>query len=97
VGVYNRTELEWTVHFQFFFKSKATEVSMIADGIIPYLVAAHGDQVLQFFAPEAVVNKAEWSWDAATKTIVNPLSRELNGLESMDNEYAFCRSGCERY
>ena len=62
---------------------------MIADGIIPYLVASFGDKVLQFFNPDAVKEKKEWIWDAATKSIINPLSRELDGLEEMDNDYDF--------
>ena len=62
---------------------------MIADWIIPYLVECYGDQVLQFFDPEAVKEKEDWIWDAENKTIINPLSRELDGLEAMDNDYDF--------
>ena len=41
---------DWKGRFTFnFLKSKETEASMIADGIIPYLVDCYGDQVLQFF------------------------------------------------
>ena len=39
---------DWKGRYTFnFLKSKATEASMITDGINPYLVEAHGDQVLQ--------------------------------------------------
>ena len=81
---------DWKGRYTFnFLKSKETEASMIADGIIPYLVEIHGDQVLQFFDPDAVKEKEEWTWDVATKSIINPLSRELDGLEAMDNDYDF--------
>lgn len=81
---------DWKGRFTFnFLKSKEVEASMIADGIIPYLVDCYGDQVLQFFDPEAVKEKEDWVWDAATKTIINPLSRELDGLEAMDTDYDF--------
>ena len=36
-----------------------------------------------------MVEKAEWSWDVTTKTFINPLSKELDGLEAMDNDYDF--------
>ena len=81
---------DWKGRYTFnFLKSKETEASMIADGIIPYLVECYGDKVLQFFDPEAVKEKEEWKWDVETKSIINPLSRELDGLEAMDNDYDF--------
>ena len=81
---------DWKGRYTFnFLKSKETEASMIADGIIPYLVECYGDKVLQFFDPEAVKEKEEWKWDVETKSIINPLSREMDGLEAMDNDYDF--------
>ena len=62
---------------------------MIADGIIPFLVHLHGDMVLQFFDPEAVREKSEWQWDPKKRTIINPLSRELDELEGADDDYDF--------
>ena len=72
-----------------YLRVKENEASMIADGLIPYLQAHHGDVVLEFFDPEAVVMKEDWYWDADTKTIVNPLSKELDGLEAMDADLDF--------
>ena len=62
---------------------------MIADGIIPFLVHLHGNTVLQFFDPEAVREKLEWQWDPKKRTIINPLSRELDELEGADYDYDF--------
>ena len=70
-----------------FLKSKENEAAMISDGLIPYLRSEYGIQALQFFDPEAVVEKDKWTWDSSTGTICNPLSKELDGLEAMDEDY----------
>ena len=62
---------------------------MIADGIIPFLVYDYGEEALQFFDLEVVAEKAEWKWDSVKKTIINPLSREMDELEIVDNDYDF--------
>ena len=43
----------------------------------------------QFFDPDAVVEKDEWRWDDEKGTIINPLSKELDGLEAIDKDYDF--------
>ena len=68
---------------------KEAEAAMIADGLIPYLEYHHGDMIYEFFDPEAVVEKEDWYWDEEKNTIVNPLSKELDGLEKLDNDYDF--------
>ena len=72
-----------------FIKIKADEATMIADGLIPYLTAKYGSKVHQFFDPEAVVDKEDWFWDEDKKMIVNPLTKELDGLEDIDSDYDF--------
>ena len=82
--------MDWKGRFTFnFFLNKQAEATMIADGIIPYLVHEHGDKVLQFFDPGAVREKVDWVWDSEKRTIINPLSRELDELEIGDNDYDF--------
>ena len=72
-----------------YLKIKQEEAAMIADGLIPYLEFKYGDQVREFFDPDAVLEKEDWIWDDVRKTIVNPLSKELDGLEALDNDYDF--------
>ena len=72
---------------------KEAEAAMIADGLIPYLHHHYGDMIYSFFDPEAVVAKEEWFWDAVNNTIVNPLSKELDGLENVDDDYDFTVAG----
>ena len=72
-----------------YLELKKNEAAMIADGLIPFLQYHYGDEVYEFFDPEAVVEKDDWYWDDAKKTIVNPLSTELDGLEAVDNDYDF--------
>ena len=72
-----------------YLKIKTNEAAMIADGLIPYLDYKYGDKVREFFDPEAVLEKEDWYWDEEQKTIVNPLSKELDGLEAVDNDYDF--------
>ena len=62
---------------------------MIADGIISFLVNGYSDSFLQFFDPEAVIEKEEWTCNAKKGTIMNTLSRELDGLELVDGYYNF--------
>ena len=70
-----------------FLKYKEEEATMIADGIITFLVDGYGDLALQFFDLEAVIEKAEWTWNADKGTNINPLSRDLDGLELVDDDY----------
>ena len=72
-----------------FLKIKSDEAMMIVDGLIPYLTHKHGDVVHQFFDPEAVIDKADWEWDDTNGIIINPLSRELDGLDEVDKDYDF--------
>lgn len=62
---------------------------MIANGLIPYLAHKYGEEAFQFFDPEAVVAKSEWKWDEENSTIINPLLRELEGLDKMDKDLDF--------
>ena len=72
-----------------YLKNKADEAIMIIDGLLPYLQFHHGDRVNQFFDPEVVVEKEDWRWDDEKNMIINPLSKELDGLDKMDNDYDF--------
>ena len=72
-----------------YLKNKTDEAIMIIDGLLPYLQFHHGERVNQFFDPEVVVEKEEWRWDDEKNTIINPLSKELDGLDKMDNDYDF--------
>jgi len=62
---------------------------MIADGFTPFLQYHYGEEVYEFFDPDAVVEKEDWYWDDERKNIFNPLSTELDGLEAGDNNYDF--------
>lgn len=75
-----------------FLQSKAEEAAMIVDGIIPYLVHCYGKDVYQFFDPGAIAEKEDWVWDKANNTVINPLSRELDGLGGMDADFDFTAS-----
>ena len=72
-----------------FLQSKASEAAMIVDGIIPYLFHYYGRNVHQFFDPGAVTEKEDWVWDAKNNTVINPLSKELDGLGGMDADFDF--------
>ena len=72
-----------------FLQNKKNEATMIADGLIPYLEYHYDSRIYEFFDPEAVTEKSEWKWDPTTKTIINPLSRELEGLDAIDEDYNF--------
>ena len=72
-----------------FLRHKADEARMIVDGLIPYLRHHHGDKVNLFFDPQAVIEKENWKWDEETYTLISPLSEELDGLETIDDDYDF--------
>ena len=78
-----------------FLRSKSDEACMIIDGLIPYLQYEHGDAVNLFFDPEAVLEKEKWEWNDEKGTIINPLSKELDGLEAIDEDYDFTVAGNE--
>ena len=89
-NLFHAIGMDWKGRYTFnFLKNKKEEATMIADGIIPFLVHLHGNTVLQFFDPEAVREKSEWQWDPKKRTIINPLSRELDELEGADDDYDF--------
>jgi len=56
---YSWAGLERGVTCFLFLKYKAAEATMIADGIIPFLVHKYGDTILQYFDPETVTEKSE--------------------------------------
>ena len=72
-----------------FLRHKADEARMIVDGLIPYLRHHHGDKVNLFLDPQAVIEKENWKWDEETYTLISPLSEELDGLETIDDDYDF--------
>ena len=72
-----------------FLKNKADEAKMIIDGIIPYLQHEYGEQVNLFFDPEAVIEKEKWEWNEKKGILITPLSKELEGLEALDDDYNF--------
>ena len=81
---------DWKGRFVFtYLSNKSKEAAMIADGIIPYLIFHHGNDVVPFFDIEAVKAKEDWHWDDEQKCIINPLSRELDELEEGDQDYRF--------
>ena len=82
--------MDWKGRIVFsYLSNKSNEGSMIAEGIMPYLRHFHGNNVDQFFDPEAVISKNEWYWDEKEKCIINPLSKELDALEDGDKDYLF--------
>jgi len=72
-----------------FIPSNANTARMIADGLIPYLKFQYGDEVLDFFDPDAIALKADWTWDDNEKVIRNPLSKDLEELDEVDGDYNF--------
>ena len=72
-----------------FIPSHANAARMIVDGLIPYLKFAYGDEVLDFFDPEAISSKADWTWNDIDKMIHNPLSKDLEELDDGDGDYNF--------
>ena len=78
-----------------FLRNKADEARMITDGLIPYLQNKHGESVNLFFDPEAVIEKEKWEWNEEHRTVINPLSKELDGLEAIDDDYDFTVAGNE--
>ena len=88
--LYHSVGLDWKGRFMMtFLANKEEEAVMIADGIIPYIIHHHGIEASSFFDPDALLEKQDWQWDAATMSIVNPLSAELDGLEKLDNDFVF--------
>jgi len=81
---------DWKGRFTFvFLKNKGDEARMVADGIIPYLLHYYPPEILQFFDPEAVIEKEDWYWDPDKNVIVNPLSKAMDALETGDCDYSF--------
>ena len=72
-----------------FIPSHANEAKMIVDGLIPYLKSKHGDEVLDFFSPDACLAKDDWSWDEEKKMIMNPMGKDLENIDAADNDYNF--------
>ena len=42
-----------------------------------------------FFTPDTCLEKEDWTWDHGTKTIHNPLSKDLNDFNGRDEDYDF--------
>ena len=81
---------DWKGRFTFvFLKNKGDEARMVADRIIPYLLHHYHPEILQFFDPEAVIEKEDWYWDPDKNVIVNPLSKAMDALETGDGDYSF--------
>ena len=81
---------DWKGRFVFnYLKNKAEEARMIINGLIPYLKHKYGEEVNVFFDPEAVIEKENWQWDEEKGILINPLSKELDGIEEMDDDYDF--------
>ena len=72
-----------------YLRHKAEEARTIVEGLIPYLQHHHGNKVNLFFDPQAVVEKERWKWNEETGTLTSPLSEELDGLETIDDDYDF--------
>ena len=91
--LYHSVGLDWKGRYVFsFLKSKEDEAIGIADGIIPYILHHYGPDTSSFFDPEALLDKEEWTWDPDSKSIINPLSAELEALEKLDSDYNFAMS-----
>ena len=80
-----------------YLRNKADEACMIIDGILPYLQYHHGSRVNLFFDPEAVIEKEDWRWDDEKGVTITPLSDELEGLETIDDDYNFIAIEGEDY
>ena len=82
--------MDWKGRFVFsYIASKEEEATMIADGIISYILHHYGVEARSFFDPDALIDKEDWNWDSETKSIVNPLSTELELVEKIDTDYSF--------
>ena len=62
---------------------------MIADGLILYLEFKYGDNVCEFLIQMRFWKRRVGFGTMRGKSIVNPLSKELDGLEALDNYYDF--------
>lgn len=88
--LYHSVGLDWKGRFMLtFLAHKEDEAIMIADGIIPYIIHHHGNKASSFFDPDALLDKQDWRWDTKTLSIVNPLTEELEGLETLDTDFVF--------
>ena len=72
-----------------FLPMQSNAAKMIIDGIIPFIRSKYGDEALDFFVPEAVDTKSDWSWDDEKKVIINPMSKDLAELDEADADYNF--------
>ena len=89
-SLFHSVGMDWKGRYVFsYIASKEEEVTMISDGIIPYILYHYGVEARSFFDPDALIEKEEWSWDTETKSIVNPLSTELETVEKIDGDYSF--------
>ena len=46
-------------------------------------------KVHEYLNPEAIVEEEDWYWDEEKKTIVNPLSKKLDGPKALATSYNF--------
>ena len=89
-SLYHAVGLDWKGRFIFLYlANKEEEATMIADGIIPFIIHHHGAEASSFFDPDALLEKEDWKWDPATNSIINPLSDELALMEKLDGDYNF--------
>lgn len=66
-----------------------------AYGIILYLLHYNSFEVLDFFDPEAVIEKEDCFWDEDKLTLINLLFKCMNALETADCDYTFVDVGQE--
>ena len=69
--------------------SNELNATMVVDGLIPFLRWLYGDEVMDFFTPDACLEKADWTWDKENMCVINPLGEDLAAIDGADADYDF--------
>ena len=67
----------------------AENASLLVQAIIPYMIFQHGDGIKDFLDPNMLLEKEEWKWSEDDKTLDNPQTRTIQGIDGVDLDYDF--------
>ena len=67
----------------------AENASLLVQAIIPYMIFHHGDGIKDFLDPNMLLEKEEWKWSEKHKTLDNPQTRTIQGIDGVDLDYDF--------
>ena len=67
----------------------AENASLIVQALIPYMINHHGEGIKDFFDPNMLLEKDDWTWDEERKTLDNPQTRTIEGIAGADTDYDF--------